>query len=53
MKKLKDDPFLPVALAMYRFWVKMCELNGMEKNLVWLHKAHKEVVKCLKRLPVK
>lgn len=48
-----EKPSLAVSLAMYRFWVKMCELNGIEKNLEWLHKAHRELVKCLKRLPAK
>lgn len=37
-----------VAFAMYRFWVKMCQLNGFEKNLPWLEKAHKEIIRLCK-----
>lgn len=47
--KNKGDS-LPVALAMYRFWAKMVELNGPDGNLPWLHKAHREVVRVLKAM---
>ena len=43
-----------VALAMYRFWLKVCQLNaGRKLDLVYLDKAHKEIMRLCRQLSVK
>ena len=44
-----DSP--AVALAMYRFWLRMCQLSSSDKlkgNLIYLEKAHKENIRLCK-----
>jgi len=44
-----DTDSLTVAMAMYRFWFRICQLNGgRQLDLLYLEKAHQENLRLLK-----
>jgi hypothetical protein len=55
-KSLTDMDSPAVALAMYRFWLRMCQLSSPDKlkgNLIYLEKAHKENIRLCRQARAK